>query len=127
MQSDWRDIIVYMHGGGVRHISDQNPSYDPLHFVILFPRGEPGWEAGIPHVDPKTRPHHSGHIAAFDPRAAQAHVDDEAKEGGSGAASTSEHKPRQVLTFLLTHMRNCSTCKYITALCIIGARFLHRN
>ncbi len=47
----WRDIVMYMREGGVRHITDQNSLYDPLHFVLPFVRGEPGWEAGIPHVN----------------------------------------------------------------------------
>jgi hypothetical protein len=50
MQHDWRDVVIYAHGGGIRHITDQNAVCDPLHFVLLFPQGEPGWEPGIPHV-----------------------------------------------------------------------------
>ena len=42
-----QDIIVHMHGGGVQYLNDLNPAYTPLHFVLLFPRGEPGWHPAI--------------------------------------------------------------------------------
>src|SRR5450759_2038316 len=47
-QVDKRDIVVYVNRGGVRHISDANEAYIPLHFVLLFPSGEAGWHPGIP-------------------------------------------------------------------------------
>jgi hypothetical protein len=47
-QVDRRNIVVYVNGGGVRHISDANEAYIPLHFVLLFPYGEAGWHPGIP-------------------------------------------------------------------------------
>ena len=37
------DIQIQLRGGGVKHISDCNENYDPLHYVLLFPRGEKGW------------------------------------------------------------------------------------
>ena len=37
------DIQIYLRGGGIRHIDDTNQAYDPLHYVLLFPKGEPGW------------------------------------------------------------------------------------
>lgn len=37
-----RDVVVHLHGGGVRRMSDLNEAYIPLHFVLLFPYGEPG-------------------------------------------------------------------------------------
>ena len=43
-----RSIAVRMHGGGVKRITDLNSAYDPLHFVLLFPRGEQGWTTDIP-------------------------------------------------------------------------------
>ena len=42
-----RDIVVRLHGGGLRHISEFNAAFDPLHFVLLYPRGESGWSLGI--------------------------------------------------------------------------------
>ncbi|KAF8987908.1 hypothetical protein BDZ89DRAFT_253112, partial [Hymenopellis radicata] len=38
-----RDIILRMQGGGLRRISQINPLYSPLHYVLLFPKGELGW------------------------------------------------------------------------------------
>ena len=43
-----RSIAVRMHVGGVKRITDLNSAYDPLHFVLLFPRGEQGWTTDIP-------------------------------------------------------------------------------
>lgn len=34
-----RDIILKLRDGGVRHISSFHPSYDPLHYVLMFPYG----------------------------------------------------------------------------------------
>jgi hypothetical protein len=37
-----RDIIFRKRDGQVQHITDLNAAYQPLHFPLLFPRGEPG-------------------------------------------------------------------------------------
>ncbi len=37
-------------GGGLWRISDLHPAYDPLHFVLFHPHGEPGWQPGMPHA-----------------------------------------------------------------------------
>jgi len=42
-----RDILIRYRDGGVLNISDLNRAYDPLHFVLIFPRGELGWGPGI--------------------------------------------------------------------------------
>ena len=46
--ADPRDIVVRKVGGGLHHISEFNQAFDPLHFVLLYPRGERGWGLGIP-------------------------------------------------------------------------------
>jgi hypothetical protein len=38
-----RDIVLHLTGGTLKRISQLNPLYDPLHYVLLFPRGEQGW------------------------------------------------------------------------------------
>ncbi len=38
-------------GGGLWRISDLHPAYDPLHFVLFHPHGEPDWQPGMPHAD----------------------------------------------------------------------------
>ena len=43
-----REIRFNMRDGGVKRISDCNAAFMPLHYVLLFPRGELGWEPGIP-------------------------------------------------------------------------------
>ena len=35
-------------------ISDLNQSFDPLHYVLLFPDGTPGWHVELYQTDPKT-------------------------------------------------------------------------
>ena len=57
-EGDSRDIILsrqpirrrqsddnnnQMHHANLQRISDGHPAYAPLHFVLLFPYGEPGW------------------------------------------------------------------------------------
>ena len=43
-----RDILLSQREGGIKKISELHPSYDPLHYVLLFPRGDDGWHADIP-------------------------------------------------------------------------------
>lgn len=45
---DSRDIIIRKIGGGVHRISEWNPAYDSLHFVLMFPHGDPGFKWEIP-------------------------------------------------------------------------------
>ena len=45
------DIIVQLKGGPFRHVFDTQPAYMPLHYVLLFPRGELGWHQDIPYTD----------------------------------------------------------------------------
>ena len=45
-----RDIVLRVRGDRpqLKIISEFNAAYDPLHFVLLFPRGEARWWATIP-------------------------------------------------------------------------------
>lgn len=45
----YRDAAVVSHGGGLIRINEQHPLYDPLHYVLMFPRGEQGWMAPLPN------------------------------------------------------------------------------
>jgi len=45
--SNPRDIKVRARGGGLWRISDAHCAYDPLHFVLFHPHGEPGWHPNI--------------------------------------------------------------------------------
>ena len=42
-----RQILVHLRTGGVKRITDRPSAYDPLHYVLLFPRGEKGWTTYI--------------------------------------------------------------------------------
>ena len=35
-------------GGGLKRINEGHAAYAPLHYVLLFPRGELGWHRSIP-------------------------------------------------------------------------------
>ena len=45
-----RDIILRMRDRGLQRISETHPSYDPLHYVLLFPQGDDGWHVDIPLI-----------------------------------------------------------------------------
>ena len=38
-----RDIIIRKNSGQIQRISELHPSYDPMQYPLLFPRGEDGW------------------------------------------------------------------------------------
>jgi len=42
------DIVLQLVGGYLKCISHMNPTYHPLHCVLLFSRGEPGWHKHLP-------------------------------------------------------------------------------
>lgn len=43
-----RDIVLSLRDGSLQRISELHRSYIPLHYVLLFPRGEDGWYPWIP-------------------------------------------------------------------------------
>ena len=42
-----RDIKIHMHEGSLRNISNLHRAYMPLMYVLLFPKGEDGWQLGL--------------------------------------------------------------------------------
>jgi hypothetical protein len=42
-ETHFRDVILNAQGGGLQRINEMNPSYDPLHYPVLFPKGDFGW------------------------------------------------------------------------------------
>jgi hypothetical protein len=50
--SNPRDIRVRARGEGLWRISDAHFAYDPLHFVLFHPHGEPDWHPNITSVTP---------------------------------------------------------------------------
>ena len=46
-----RQIVLYQRGGALQNIQSNNAAFEPLHFVLLFPRGEEGWHPHIPLRD----------------------------------------------------------------------------
>ena len=45
------DLVMRKRGGGLQHIYDLHPSAQPLHFVLLFPYGTPGYSEFLKHED----------------------------------------------------------------------------
>jgi hypothetical protein len=43
-----RDIILHRREGDLQFIHDHHRAYVPLHYVLLFPYGTPGWTYGMP-------------------------------------------------------------------------------
>jgi hypothetical protein len=50
--SNPRNIRVRARGGGLWKINDAHCAYDPLHFVLFHPHGEPGWHPNITGATP---------------------------------------------------------------------------
>jgi L-ascorbate metabolism protein UlaG (beta-lactamase superfamily) len=48
----WLLFVFQGPGNRLWHISDLHAAYDPLHFVLLHPYGEPGWHMGLKHRKP---------------------------------------------------------------------------
>lgn len=42
-----RDVIYMTKEGDLKYINELHPLYDPLHYVLLFPRGETGWNTRL--------------------------------------------------------------------------------
>ena len=46
-----RDIVLYLcNGQGLQWINDLHPFYQALHYVLLFPTGQFGWNPNIPYT-----------------------------------------------------------------------------
>ena len=45
------DVVLRKRGGGLKYIYDLHPDANPLHFVLLFPFGTPGYSEFLKHND----------------------------------------------------------------------------
>jgi len=52
-----RDIVLRPYEGALQRISEIHPSYAPLHYVLMFPRGENGWHPNISTYNESIRIH----------------------------------------------------------------------
>ncbi|PBK74569.1 hypothetical protein ARMSODRAFT_855369, partial [Armillaria solidipes] len=52
-----QDIVLCMHDQSLKRISQLHPSYQSLHYVLLFPYGELGWNRYIPLEETETGTH----------------------------------------------------------------------
>jgi hypothetical protein len=77
---------------GLVRISELHPAYDPLHFVLLHPRGEPGWQPNIMGAPPTHRGNRGGGAAAM--------VDIEANRGAANG-NTKPITPLQYYAYFM--------------------------
>lgn len=43
-----RDVATFRRNGTVDHVSECHRSYDPMHYVLMFPGGDNGWHVNMP-------------------------------------------------------------------------------
>jgi len=127
---------VHARGGGLWRISGLHPAYDPLHFVLFHPHGEPGWQPSMPHaaVAPIRRQAASGeeesdagHVAA-DAEPAQPAQDDGSEEEGdvehvvadAGLAQPAQRKKIIAREWACYHMHDRNPASH--ALFVYGKR-----
>jgi hypothetical protein len=51
VEASYRDIVLRQNDGGLRRINELNGAYDPLHYVLLHPTGDFGFQLGIPFAE----------------------------------------------------------------------------
>ena len=50
-----RDIIIKGRDGYLQRISETHRLYDPLHYVLMYPTGEPGWQLDLKQKENSTK------------------------------------------------------------------------
>src|SRR5882757_1254944 len=58
-----RDIVLRYKHGHTKRMSHIHPLYHPLHYVLLFPKGDQGWHTQIEIVQPEAGNARSNHIS----------------------------------------------------------------
>ncbi|MCI36324.1 ATP-dependent DNA helicase PIF1, partial [Trifolium medium] len=48
-----RDVIVQKFSTGFTKLPETNPSFIPLQYPMMFPRGEDGWHVNIQYREPE--------------------------------------------------------------------------
>jgi len=131
-----RDIRVRVRDGGLWKISDLHPAYDPLHFVLFHPHGEPSWQPGMPHAAVALVRRWAaggeeegdvGHVAE-DAEPTQLAQDDGSKEEGdvehvatdAGPTQPAQHKKITAREWACYHMHNRNPASH--ALFVYGKR-----
>ncbi|KAI0697423.1 hypothetical protein C8T65DRAFT_582689, partial [Cerioporus squamosus] len=58
-----RQIAIRLQSGELDFISHLHPLYAPLHYVLLFPRGEQGWHVNIPSMQGANGSRRAEHVS----------------------------------------------------------------
>ncbi len=45
-----KDIVLNLRNGSIQYMNDLNPSFDALHYVLLFPHGDNGWHVNMKSI-----------------------------------------------------------------------------
>ncbi|KAL0553767.1 hypothetical protein IC582_007671 [Cucumis melo] len=60
-----RDIVVHAHSGSRHRIKHYFSCYDSLQYLLLFPKGEPGWHQEIDKCTGRTKTLHSNVMNSY--------------------------------------------------------------
>lgn len=87
-----RDIVVHLRGGGIEQMDSWNPAYACLHYVLLYPHGEHGFQRHIPIRNAPWVPGLHPRVAARQQADQEGSGSDEdpEDEGGQGRRTISE-------------------------------------
>ena len=80
-QTDGQDIVVQLRGGDLKRIHHGSPAYIPLHYTLIYPKGDQGW-------------HYHMTLAQGQESRGPAHNSDDNNEGESEDGSENEHGGR---------------------------------
>jgi hypothetical protein len=131
---------VRARGGELWTISDLHPAYDPLHFVLFHPHGEPGWQPDMPHAVValvhrravgNEEEGDAGHVATDAEPAQPAHDDGNEEEGDvehvavdAGPAQLAQRKKITAWEWACYHMHDRNPTSH--ALFVYGKRLYQK-
>ncbi|KAF8747209.1 Helitron helicase-like domain at N-terminus [Rhizoctonia solani] len=87
------DIVLFKHDGGFQRMSSWNPAYACLHYVLLFPKGEHGFQRHIPiqgwQWQPGLHPQAAQRVAQLD---VEGHEPDDDEEDNGPAGNQRQRR-----------------------------------
>ncbi|KAF8750452.1 helicase family [Rhizoctonia solani] len=87
------DIVLFKHDGGFQRMSSWNPAYACLHYVLLFPKGEHGFQRHIPiqgwQWQPGLHPQAAQRVAQLD---VEGHEPDDDEEDNGPAGNQQQSR-----------------------------------
>lgn len=108
-----RELVLRIRGGGLMRIHDCHPWYFPSHYLLLFPRGEPGWTPGMP-LRVVAGPAEEQPAEQQPPRQEEDGEGEEGAGGGEGNGKTRTITLNQWLSFYLHPRANGSNILHLS-------------